>query len=68
MKALEFSTKIADNNIEIPEDIRLQLSNEGKPVRVILLIEESDVNDWKKAATQQFLNGYDPADSVYDNY
>ncbi|MGV3586668.1 MAG: hypothetical protein ACO1OF_06685 [Adhaeribacter sp.] len=68
MKALEFSTKIANNNIQIPENIRLQLNNEGKQVRVILLIEELDDKDWEKATTQQFLNGYDPADSVYDNY
>jgi hypothetical protein len=68
MKALEFSTTIADNNIEIPENIRLQLDKEGKQVRVILLIEESADNDWKKVTAQQFLNGYDESDSIYDNY
>ncbi len=68
MKALEFLTRIADNNIEIPENIRLQLDNEEKQVRVILLIEESEEKDWKKVSTQQFLNGYDESDSIYDNY
>jgi hypothetical protein len=36
--------------------------------RVILLIEESADNDWKKVTAQQFLNGYDESDSIYDNY
>jgi hypothetical protein len=68
MKALEFSTTIADNNIEIPENIRLQLNKEGKQVRVILLIEETGDNDWKHVTAQQFLSGYDESDSIYDNY
>lgn len=68
MKALEFSTKIADNNIEIPENILHQLDNSGKQVRVILLIEESDDKDWKDVSAQQFLNGYNDSDSIYDNY
>ncbi|GEO05666.1 hypothetical protein AAE02nite_33300 [Adhaeribacter aerolatus] len=68
MKALEFSTRIADNNIEIPEYIRLQLKNESKQIKVILLIQESEDSEWEKETTQQFLNGYDAADSVYDNY
>jgi len=72
MKALEFKTKIKNNQIQIPAKIQSQLKiNQGKDIRVIVLIDESDVYDdltFQKATSEQFLKGYADSDSIYDNY
>lgn len=70
MKALEFSTQIANNAIEIPDNIKVELKDKIKKVRVILLIEDEpeDEKSWKKVTTKQFLEGYSEDDSIYDNY
>ncbi|MEI7489312.1 MAG: hypothetical protein WCJ72_18240 [Chryseobacterium sp.] len=72
MKALEFNTKLKNNTIQIPEDMKTAFkSSRNKNVRVIVLIDENDANDekeFKNLAAQQFLNGYADSDSVYDNY
>jgi len=71
MKAVEFESELSDNTIKIPENFRLELAaSKDKHVRVIVLIDEFDKDDeaeFKNMAGAQFLNGYDEADSVYDN-
>jgi hypothetical protein len=72
MKAVEFETELTDNTITIPENFQLELSlSKDKHVRVIVLIgddiEKSEEAEFKKMLSNQFLKGYDEADSVYDN-
>lgn len=72
MKAIEFSTKLSDNNrIEIPDYFADELVKNGS-VRVIVLIDErktgNDEEKWDNLATEQFLKGYAASDSIYDNY
>ena len=64
MKAIEFSTNLTDHTIDIPEKFRKEIG-EGN-VRVILLIDEKEDNEWQKAATEKFFDGYSEADAVYD--
>lgn len=72
MKALEFISDIKHNQILIPENIQGQLPDvEHKKARVIVLIEEPDIDDevlFKQATQQNFLAGYADADSIYDNH
>lgn len=67
MKAIEFQSHIGDNlTFEIPPEIIAQLKK-APSFRVIVLIPESDVdNDWAQLAQEQFVKGYAPADSIYD--
>jgi len=46
MKAIEFNSKISNNTIQIPRKIQseLRMANE-KHVRVMIFLEDSDVND-----------------------
>jgi len=72
MKAVEFETELTDNIITIPENFQLELSlSKDKHVRVIVLIgddiEKNEESAFKKMLADQFLKGYDEADSVYDN-
>lgn len=71
MRALEFKTKIRNNQIQIPAAIQSELkTNKGKDIRVIVLIDDSINYDelvFQDAATTRFLKGYSESDSVYDN-
>jgi hypothetical protein len=72
MKALEFKSKIKDNKILMPVKIQSEFnSNQDKNVRVIVLMDDSDVYDdfiFKQSTQDQFLKGYADSDSIYDNY
>jgi len=71
MKAVEFETELTGNTIKIPESFHLELSlTKDKHVRVIVLIDELEKNEefeFKSIAANQFLKGYDEADSIYDS-
>jgi hypothetical protein len=71
MKALEFKSKIKNNKILIPVKIQSELKNNDKDVRVIVLVDDSDIYDdliFQQTAQSQFLKGYADSDSIYDNY
>ena len=72
MRALEFKSKIKDNQILIPTKIQSELnSNQDKDVRVIVLMDDSDLYDdmiFQQSTKSQFLKGYADSDSIYDNY
>ena len=72
MRALEFKSKIKNNQIIIPTRIQSELkTKKDKNVRIIILINESDIYDdsiFKKTTESQFLKGYSKSDSIYDNH
>jgi hypothetical protein len=72
MKAIEFKSKIKNNQIQIPKKVQSELkANKDKDVRVILLIDDTEIYDnivFQESARDQFLKGYADSDSVYDNY
>ena len=72
MRALEFKSKIRNNQIPIPTDIQSELnSDEDKEIRVIVLLEDSETYDdliFQQSTKSQFLKGYADSDSIYDNY
>ena len=71
MKAVEFITKLKNNTILIPENIREELkTSEEKSIKVIVLISEAydqENTEYRNMVREQFLYGYDDTDSVYDN-
>ena len=70
MRALEFKSKIKNNQILIPSKIQSELKNkQDKNVRVIVLLDDSEtIGIFQQSAQNQFLKGYADSDSVYDNY
>lgn len=74
MEALEFVTKIKDNQILVPAAIQSALGiNKDKEIRVIVLIEDAvnkhpDDSFIQETAKEQFLKGYADSDSIYDNF
>jgi hypoxanthine-guanine phosphoribosyltransferase len=75
MEALEFVTKIKDKQFIVPHEIQSALeNNKDKEIRVIVLIEEDEGDNYPQAESfiqntvqEQFLNGYADSDSIYDN-
>jgi hypothetical protein len=72
MRALEFKSKIKNNQILIPLKIQSELkSKQDRDVRVIVLLDDLEIYDdavFQQTAQSQFLKGYADSDSVYDNY
>lgn len=75
MEALEFVTKIKNNQIIVPDSIKTALeNNKEKEIRVIVLIEDSEHMNFdqhdpliQQTVQEQFLKGYADSDSIYDN-
>lgn len=72
MKALEFKSKIKNNQILIPARMQAELNaKQNKNVRVIVLIDDLDTSDeliFQQETQRQFIEGYSDSDSIYDNY
>ena len=69
MRAVEFKTKIENNQIQIPKGIQSVLkTNKGKSIRVIVLIDDDEEMIFRETTTEQFLNGYSDSDSIYDQF
>lgn len=70
MKAYESSAKITSKGLEIP-DWLLEILPSNQEVKVIILINEqtdhSEQAYWSKLTAEQFLNGYEQSDAIYDN-
>jgi hypothetical protein len=62
MKAIEFKSKIRNNQIIIPSKVQSEFGTvKERNVRVIILIDDSEKNDelqFKKASEKHFLEGY----------
>ncbi len=71
MRALEFKSKIENNQILIPIGVQSEIkTKQNKDVRVIVLIDDSDLLDdliFQQTIQSQFLKGYSDSDSIYDN-
>lgn len=72
MKAIEFKSKIRNNQIIIPSNIQSEFGTvKERNVRVIILIDDSEKLDkyqFREASEKHFLEGYAESDSIYDNY
>jgi hypothetical protein len=72
MRAIEFKSKIKDNQITLPENIQSELAQvKNRVMRIIVLYDEYENdkdNSFKTMVNEQFLKGYAGSDSIYDNY
>jgi hypothetical protein len=72
IKALEFSTRVIDNQIQIPVKIESEIKlYKNKNIRVIVLIEKPLIEEddsFKFLAQEQFFNGYSASDLTYDKF
>lgn len=67
MRAIEFKSKIRENQILIPRRNRSELIvDSDTKVRVIVFVEDTEEKAYRQMTKNQFLNGYADSDSIYD--
>lgn len=65
MKTLEFEAEVVEHEmLKLPDEIARQFVT-GDKVRIVLIANES--SDWRQLVAQQFLEGYDAEDAIYDD-
>jgi hypothetical protein len=66
MKALEFESRVANRDrIELPPDVARQIP-QGSSVRVILLLDSGEDEDWRQLGLERFAAAYCEEDSIYE--
>ncbi|MGH7816248.1 MAG: hypothetical protein ACREOR_02565 [Candidatus Binatia bacterium] len=69
MKAVEFETELSGkHDLHIPRDAAAQLPKAGKARVIVLVEEDGDDAQWRKAAYERFMSEDSPEDAVYDKY
>jgi len=69
MHAVEFTTQLGEQPVvAIPQEVAAQLPKSGEARIIILTVEDSDDERWRKGAYEQFTREDAPEDSVYDSY
>jgi len=65
MQALEFESRIEPNKeIVLPPNVREQIAP-GRKVRVLILLEDEDSDDWARASVESFFSGEDGIEELY---
>jgi len=66
MKAVEFDAQLTSGDrIQIPIELARELP-ESAHIRVILLWEAGEDEEWRELTSQRFSAAYAPEDSVYE--
>ena len=66
MATLEFWARInPDRTLDVPPDVASQIKRD-EPVRVVVIVPNDD-EAWAEWTAQQFLDGYDAGDAIYDD-
>ena len=56
----------ADDSLEVPRDVALQIPKDQTVQVVVLFAESSAEAEWRRLTAEQFLRGYSEGDSIYD--
>lgn len=69
MSAIEFETELhGDSVLPIPPEVAARLPKSGRATVVVLLQDDREDNQWRKASYEQFMKDDDAEDAVYDSY
>ncbi len=68
MATIEFWARIgADRTLTVPPEIAARIEGD-RPIRVVVTLPESDEQPtWGLLTADQFLQGYDASDDIYDD-
>jgi hypothetical protein len=69
MTPIEFETELSgDSILPLPPDVAARLSKSGRATVVVLVQEDAEDDQWRRASYEQFMKDDSPDDSVYDSY
>ncbi len=67
MNSIEFTTELTGSSVlNIPNNIASQMPKSGR-VRVIVLTDDSDDNEWQLGSYEQFLRDDSEEDAIYES-
>jgi hypothetical protein len=69
MTPIEFETELrGDATLPLPPDVAARLPKSGRATVVVLVQEDSEDDQWRRASYEQSMKDDSPDDSVYDSY
>jgi hypothetical protein len=69
MSSIEFETELhGEPVLALPPEVVAQLPKSGRATVVVLVQDDREDYEWRKAAYEQFLKDDGPDDAVYDAY
>jgi hypothetical protein len=69
MAPIEFQTELSgQSSLELPAEVMAQLPRSGRATVVVLVQDDQEDIDWRRAAYEQFTRDDDAEDAVYDSY
>ena len=69
MSSIEFETELRGESIlELPPDVVARLPKSGRATVLLLVREDLEDDQWRRASYEQFMRDDDREDAVYDAY
>jgi hypothetical protein len=69
MSSIEFQTELhGESSLPLPPEVVAQLPKSGRATVVLLVQDDPNDADWRRAAYEQFMKDDEPEDAVYDTY
>jgi hypothetical protein len=69
MGSIEFETELhGESSLPLPPEVVERLPKSGRATVVLLVQDDRDDDEWRRAAYEQFMKDDDSEDAVYDSY
>jgi hypothetical protein len=69
MSSIEFETELrGDRTLTLPPEVAERLPKSGRVMVVVLVPDDQDDQEWRRAAYEHFMKDDAPEDDVYDAY
>jgi hypothetical protein len=69
MSSIEFETELrGDMMLPLPPDVAERLPKSGRVTVVVLVPDDAEDEQWRRAAYEQFMRDDAPDDAIYDTY
>jgi len=69
MSSIEFETELSgEPALVLPPEVLAQLPKSGRVKVVVLLQDDPEDEQWRRASYEQFMKDDSPEDAVYDAY
>ena len=69
MSSIEFETELrGEATLALPPEVVAQLPKSGRATVVVLVQDDPEDGEWRRASYEQFMKDDSPEDAVYDTY
>jgi hypothetical protein len=69
MSSIEFETELrGESTLPLPPEVVAQLPKSGRAKVVVLVQNDPEDEQWRRASYEQFIKDDSPEDAVYDAY